>query len=73
MSKNIMVIGEFDNDQISETTTELLSGATKLSAGGSVSIVLLGTSSDLIASQAFAAGAHKAYISSSGDYDVFFS
>ncbi|MFB0900876.1 MAG: electron transfer flavoprotein subunit alpha/FixB family protein [Dehalococcoidia bacterium] len=71
MSKNIMVIGEFDNDQISETTTELLSGATKLSAGGSVSIVLLGTSSDLIASQAFAAGAHKAYISSSGDYDAF--
>ena len=61
MTKNILVVGEFNQDGLSETTAELLTGASSLSSGGSVSVVLLGAGSQEKAQLSFSYGATKAY------------
>ena len=61
MSNNVMVVGEFNQDGLSDTTAELLTGASNLSAGGTVSVILLGAGSQEKAESPFTYGATKAY------------
>ena len=53
MSNNVMVVREFNQDGLSDTTAELLTGASSLSAGGTVSVILLGAGSQEKAESSF--------------------
>lgn len=69
MAQNILVVGELDGGAPNATTLELLGGAQGLAAGGTVSVVLLGTGATAAAAKA--AGAAKAYVSDDPNYDTF--
>ncbi|GMU41454.1 MAG: electron transfer flavoprotein subunit alpha [Chloroflexota bacterium] len=69
MAQNILVVGELDGGAPNTTTLELLGGAQGLAAGGTVSVVLLGTGATAAAGKA--AGAAKAYVSDDANYDTF--
>jgi electron transfer flavoprotein alpha subunit len=69
MAHNILVVGELAGGAPTSTTLELLGGAQGLAAGGTVSVVLLGTGASAAAAQA--AGAAKAFVSDDAGYDAF--
>ncbi|MDG1990582.1 MAG: electron transfer flavoprotein subunit alpha/FixB family protein [Dehalococcoidia bacterium] len=71
MTKNVMIIGEFNDSGLSDTTLELLGGAVGLSSGGSVSLVLLGSGSENQSNAGFKAGATKIYIADDESYNEF--
>ncbi|MFL2635093.1 MAG: electron transfer flavoprotein subunit alpha/FixB family protein [Dehalococcoidia bacterium] len=71
MSNNVMVVGEFNQDGLSDTTAELLTGASSLSAGGTVSVILLGAGSQEKAESSFSYGATKAYTINDASFSEF--
>ena len=71
MARNILVVGELDGGAISSTTVELLGQGTRISDGGSVSVVILGSGAQGAAAGAFAAGADRALVGGDAAYDEF--
>lgn len=69
MPHNILVVGELEDGAPTSTTLELLGGAQGIAGGGTVSVALLGTGASGAAAQA--AGAAKAYVNDSAEYDTF--
>ena len=69
MPQNILVVGELESGAPSSTTLELLGGAQALAGGGTISVALLGSGATGAAAQA--AGAGKAYVNDSAEYDTF--
>ncbi len=71
MAQDVLVVGEFAEGALSPVTAELLGAATRIADGGQVSVTLLGAAAAGAASEAFAAGANRAFVSSDAAYDQF--
>lgn len=71
MARNVLVVGEFSEGELSTTTLELLGAASRLSDGGAVGVTLLGSGASGTAAATFPAGAEKAFTSDDAEYDVF--
>ncbi|MDA0256239.1 MAG: electron transfer flavoprotein subunit alpha/FixB family protein [Chloroflexi bacterium] len=71
MARNVLVVGELEGGEVSSTTAELLAAGSRIAAGGSVSVTLLGAQAGVGAASAFAAGAQRAYVGADGAYDEF--
>jgi electron transfer flavoprotein alpha subunit len=71
MAQDVLVVGELAEGALSSVTAELLGAATRIADGGQVSVTLLGSAAGSAASEAFAAGANKAFVSSDAGYDQF--
>ena len=71
MAQDILVVGEIADDAPTAVTAELLGAASRLAEGGAVSVTLLGGGASDVASQGFAAGADRAFVSDDGGYDQF--
>ena len=68
MAKNILVIGEHADSEITATTAELIGQSTRLAEGGLVSVALLGSSAADATPQAFEAGAGKVFVNDDDGY-----
>ncbi len=71
MAQDVLVVGELAEGALSFVTVELLGAATRVADGGKVSVTLLGGAAPAAASEAFAAGADRAFVSSDANYDQF--
>ncbi len=71
MAQDILVVGELVEGALSPVTAELLGAATRIADGGQVNVTLLGAAAGGAASEAFAAGANRAFVSSDAGYDEF--
>jgi electron transfer flavoprotein alpha subunit len=71
MAQDVVVVGELANGGLTSTTRELLGLASRLGDGGAVGVSLLGTGARTAASDAFAYGATRAFVSDDAEYDVF--
>ncbi len=71
MAQDILVVGEIADGAPTAVTAELLGAASRLAEGGVVSVTLLGGGASDVASQTFAAGADRAFVSDDGGYDQF--
>ena len=71
MARSVLVVGELEGAEVSSTTAELLGAASRLAAGGDVSVTLLGAGSAEAAAGAFAAGAARVFASGDAGYDEF--
>jgi len=71
MTKNILVVGEHLDSEITTTTVELIGQSTRLAEGGSVSVALLGSGAASVAQQAFEAGANKVAMNDDAGYSEY--
>ena len=71
MAKNILVIGEHADSEITATTAELIGQSTRLAEGGLVSVALLGSSAADATQQAFEAGAGKVFVNDDDSYTEY--
>jgi len=71
MAQDVLVVGEIADGALSFVTAELLGAATRIAEGGKVNVTLLGSAASGAASEAFAAGADRAFVSSDAAYDQF--
>ena len=71
MAKNILVVGEHADSEMTATTAELIGQSTRLAEGGSVSVALLGCCATDVTSQAFEAGAGKVFVNDDDSYTEY--
>ena len=71
MAKNILVIGEHADSEITATTAEVIGQSTRLAEGGLVSVALLGSSAADATPQAFEAGAGKVFVNDDDGYTEY--
>ncbi len=71
MAQDVLVVGELADGALSSVTAELIGAGTRIADGGKVSVTLLGSAAAGAASEAFAAGADRACVSSDANYDSF--
>ena len=71
MTKNILVVGEHADSEMTATTAELIGQSTRLAEGGAVSVALLGCCATDVAPQAFEAGAGKVFVNDDDGYTEY--
>ena len=71
MAQDVLVVGELADGALSSVTAELIGAATRIAEGGKVGVTLLGGTAPAAASEAFVAGADRAFVSSDANYDEF--